>query len=61
LLFPFGAPSDAPPCVRQRPFGIAGDRHGLPRKALSRPGESDPIRTVQGTGYAFDETFGTSA
>jgi hypothetical protein len=30
FLFPFGAPGDGPPCIRQRPFGIAGDRHGLP-------------------------------
>ena len=27
---PFGAPGDFPPRIRQRPFGIAGDRHGLP-------------------------------
>jgi hypothetical protein len=25
FLFPFGAPGDGPPCIRQRPFGIAGD------------------------------------
>jgi two-component system, OmpR family, phosphate regulon response regulator PhoB len=25
---------------------------------LSRGRERDPIRTVRGTGYAFDETFG---
>src|SRR6266567_3987920 len=30
FLLPFGAPGDFPPCIRQRPFGIAGDRHGLP-------------------------------
>jgi hypothetical protein len=29
-LLPFGAPGDIPPCIRQRPFGIAGDRHRLP-------------------------------
>jgi hypothetical protein len=29
FLFPFGAPGDGPPCIRQRPFGIAGDWHGL--------------------------------
>ena len=28
LRLPFGAPGDAPPCIRQRPFGIAGARHG---------------------------------
>jgi two-component system phosphate regulon response regulator PhoB len=31
---------------------------GRLRKALSQNGESDPIRTVRGAGYAFDETFG---
>jgi len=30
---------------------------GRLRKALSRPGERDPVRTVRGAGYAFDETF----
>jgi two-component system phosphate regulon response regulator PhoB len=33
---------------------------GRLRKALSRGRERDPIRTVRGTGYAFDETFGKS-
>src|SRR5690606_17054677 len=33
---------------------------GRLRKALSRPGQADPIRTVRGVGYGFDETFGTS-
>jgi MFS family permease len=27
---PFGAPVEAPPCIRQRPFAIAADLHGLP-------------------------------
>jgi hypothetical protein len=27
FLFPFGAPGDIPPCIRHRPFGIAGDWH----------------------------------
>jgi two-component system, OmpR family, phosphate regulon response regulator PhoB len=31
---------------------------GRLRKALSRGKESDPIRTVRATGYAFDERFG---
>jgi DNA-binding response OmpR family regulator len=31
---------------------------GRLRKALSRGDEEDPIRTVRGAGYAFDETFG---
>ncbi len=33
---------------------------GRLRKALSRGRERDPIRTVRGAGYAFDETFGKS-
>ena len=31
---------------------------GRLRKALSRGRERDPVRTVRGAGYAFDETFG---
>jgi two-component system phosphate regulon response regulator PhoB len=31
---------------------------GRLRKALSLSGEKDPIRTVRGAGYSFDETFG---
>lgn len=31
---------------------------GRLRKALSGPDEKDPIRTVRGAGYSFDETFG---
>jgi len=35
------------------------DAHvGRLRKALSRGREPDPIRTVRGTGYSFDERFG---
>ncbi|MFQ5623693.1 MAG: phosphate regulon transcriptional regulator PhoB [Paracoccaceae bacterium] len=30
---------------------------GRLRKALNRRGETDPIRTVRATGYAFDETY----
>ena len=33
---------------------------GRLRKALSRGRERDPIRTVRGTGYSFDETYGKS-
>jgi two-component system, OmpR family, phosphate regulon response regulator PhoB len=33
---------------------------GRLRKALSKGRERDPIRTVRGAGYAFDETFGVS-
>ena len=29
-MLPFGAPGDVPPCIRQRPFGIAGDWHSVP-------------------------------
>ena len=31
---------------------------GRLRKVLNLPGELDPIRTVRGAGYSFDETFG---
>ena len=31
---------------------------GRLRKALIRTREKDPIRTVRGAGYSFDETFG---
>ncbi|HTJ02810.1 MAG TPA: phosphate regulon transcriptional regulator PhoB [Methylovirgula sp.] len=31
---------------------------GRLRKALSQAGERDPIRTIRGAGYSFDETFG---
>ncbi len=34
---------------------------GRLRKALTGKQEIDPIRTVRGAGYAFDETFGRSA
>jgi two-component system, OmpR family, phosphate regulon response regulator PhoB len=34
---------------------------GRLRKALTAKPENDPIRTVRGAGYAFDETFGRSA
>ena len=34
---------------------------GRLRKALSPAGEHDPIRTVRGAGYSFDETYGASA
>ncbi len=30
---------------------------GRLRKAINRPREKDPIRTVRGAGYSFDETF----
>jgi two-component system, OmpR family, phosphate regulon response regulator PhoB len=35
-------------------------RVGRLRRALSKGREDDPIRTVWGAGYAFDETFGNS-
>jgi two-component system, OmpR family, phosphate regulon response regulator PhoB len=31
---------------------------GRLRKVLNRRGQADPIRTVRGAGYSFDETFG---
>jgi two-component system phosphate regulon response regulator PhoB len=31
---------------------------GRLRKAIVRGRERDPLRTVRGAGYAFDETFG---
>ena len=31
---------------------------GRLRKSLSRGREADPIRTVRGMGYSFDERFG---
>lgn len=34
---------------------------GRLRKALSSAGEKDPIRTVRGAGYSFDETFGKTS
>src|SRR4051812_5585899 len=34
---------------------------GRLRKALARSGRRDPIRTVRGAGYAFDETYGRAA
>ena len=36
FLLPFGAPGDGPPCIRQRPFFIAGDWQGLPRRVRAR-------------------------
>jgi two-component system phosphate regulon response regulator PhoB len=34
---------------------------GRLRKVINRRGQADPIRTVRGAGYAFDETFGRTA
>jgi two-component system phosphate regulon response regulator PhoB len=34
---------------------------GRLRKALNQPDAPDPIRTVRGTGYAFDETYARSS
>src|SRR5215210_793609 len=33
---------------------------GRLRKAINRPRQSDPIRTVRGSGYSFDEMFATA-
>ena len=35
LALPIGAPGDPPPCIRQRAFGIAGDRQGVPARVLA--------------------------
>ena len=43
-------------CVRRLP-ARASTRTPL-RRALNRGRVSDPIRTVRGTGYSFDERFG---
>jgi two-component system phosphate regulon response regulator PhoB len=42
-------------CVDERTVDV---HIGRLRKALSLPGEHDPIRTVRSAGYAFDETYG---
>ena len=34
---------------------------GRLRKAINRPKEKDPIRTIRGAGYSFDENFGRRA
>ena len=34
-MLPTGAPGDAPPCIRQRPFVIADGRHGIPLLVLA--------------------------
>jgi two-component system phosphate regulon response regulator PhoB len=34
---------------------------GRLRKAINRPRDKDPIRTVRGAGYSFDETFARRA
>ena len=34
---------------------------GRLRKAINQPRQSDPIRTVRGSGYSFDEMFATAA
>jgi hypothetical protein len=35
---PFGASVDGPPCIRHRPFFIAGDWHGFPLRVEEHPG-----------------------
>jgi two-component system phosphate regulon response regulator PhoB len=41
-------------------WGDVAEIDGRTRKALSHGRERDPIRTMRGTGYSFDETFGKS-
>jgi len=36
FLLPFGAPGALPPCIRQRPFRIAGDWQGVPARVRAR-------------------------
>jgi two-component system phosphate regulon response regulator PhoB len=31
---------------------------GRLRKAINKPRERDPVRTIRGAGYSFDENFG---
>jgi hypothetical protein len=47
--FAFGAPSDGPPCILQRPFGIAGDWQGFPLRVLAPRGR--PPTAVYESGY----------
>src|SRR5689334_2233429 len=35
FLLPLGAPGEPPPCIRQRPFVIAGDRHSRPLRVCA--------------------------
>ncbi len=35
FLFPFGAPGELPPCILQRPFGMAGPWQGRPPRAAA--------------------------
>jgi hypothetical protein len=45
-LFPLGAPGDGPPCIRQRPFGIAGGRtEGRPVRYTHSGGSPAHTRT----------------
>jgi len=37
FLFPIGGPGDFPPCIRQRPFFIAGDWQALPLAFVRAP------------------------
>ena len=43
FLFPFGAPGDGPPCIRHRPFGIAGARHEFPHNHTVTRAKSDAL------------------
>ena len=36
FLLAFGGPGDIPPCIRQRPFVIAGDWQGVPARVRAR-------------------------
>jgi hypothetical protein len=56
---PLGAPGERPPWIRQRPFGIAGDRHSVCRRRVfakqrwaRRKGKGS--RVVRSIGLSFD-------
>jgi hypothetical protein len=49
-LLPFGAPGALPPCIRQRPFGIAGDWQGVPAYQVTRLILSINLRTAGSLG-----------
>ena len=53
FLFPFGAPGDGPPCIRQRPFGIAGDWHELPLRVFAPQRGLDCLSKSMGLSLDF--------
>jgi hypothetical protein len=53
FLFPFGAPGDGPPCIRQRPFFIAGDWQGFPLLVLAPQRGLDCMSKSMGLSFDF--------